>query len=120
MPYSHNRSKTKQKERKQKYQTYIERKTEKDTIHSIIKDNCQRDQVTGEIGFKKENITSIHKGLHDGKYQIEKEPLLKSPHLKGKTEKIWLDINQDLAYDLVEQLVEGEVLNRACQPCWWR
>ena len=106
----------------QKYRTFDASRVECDTIRGIIKDNCTRDQVTGEIGFETKNLGSIHQALQGSSYQIEKEypPSDLCKHLGGHVEKESYPINISLADKIVGGLLEGEILNRAIEPCNWR
>lgn len=112
--------KLKDQQRKQNYQNakLTDKTKEKDAARAIVKDLSHRDPVTGEVTFDPKLKGNIHTALLSGKYRVEVETVI-SPHVKPRTEKFWLDIDCDVA-DLVLDREEGEVLNRAVEPCWWR
>ena len=66
MPYSHNRSEEKKKERKQKSKSFIERRKEKDAARGIVKDLCHRDFITGEIVYSHSKDPQIRKAFEEG------------------------------------------------------
>jgi hypothetical protein len=115
----HVRSPEKQKERRKKYKTFIERKAEQDTIRGVFKDNCNRDLLTGEIAYDPKHRAAIQQALVDSQYRTEKTYPSKNVHVKGRTEKEWHNVDTVLAAGMLDSLVEGEVLNRASCPCWW-
>lgn len=111
-----------QQKRQQRFLSYEEKTAQKDTIRGIIKDNCRRDNVTGEIAYNPKDKSNIECALVGEQYRIEKQLAQNSPyekHLKTKTEKTWSPINQDFAANMLAGLSEGEVLNRAVSPRWW-
>lgn len=122
MPYSHRRSPEKLRERRLRRLDYESKMAEKDTIRGIIKDNCRRDNVTGEIAYNPRDKSNIEAALVGEQFRIEKQVAAGSvyeKHLKVKTEKIWNPINQELASDVLSAIEAGEVLNRAVTPRWW-
>ena len=117
MPYSHKRSPEKRKERKEKFKAFEQKKSETDTIRGIVKDLNQRDLLTGEIIYRRENEATIKEALASGTYLVEvARP--ENKHIKSKPERIVLPISQE-AIDRIN-FEYGEVLNRGIVPCWWR
>lgn len=115
MPYSHKRSPKKKRERYSKYCSFEQRKAEADTIRGIIKDNCRRDLVTGEIAYETKNLPKIQTALSTGQFSIEKTVNVDGfyeKHIRHRAEKVWFNIDKAEAKKLVERLEEGEVLNR--------
>lgn len=94
MPYSHKRSPEKIKERRERRVSFEERMKAIDDARAIVKDNCQRDLVTGEIAYEKSKESTIERAL-----KVRFEGLVPT---------------HALAHE------DGEVLNRAILPCWWR
>jgi hypothetical protein len=123
MPSHRGKRSQKGKENQQtRYLTYEEKTAQKDTIRGIIKDNCRRDNVTGEIAYNPKDKANIESALVGEQFRVEKQVAQGSvyeKHLKVKTEKIWNPINQDLANSVLAGLEAGEVLNRAVVPRWW-
>lgn len=118
----HKRSPQGKQKRAQRFQSYEERTSEKDTIRGIIKDNCRRDNVTGEIAYNPKDLWNIKRALDGEQYRTEKQVIANSQyskHLDKRTEKIWTPINQELASDVLAGIEAGEVLNRAVIPRWW-
>jgi hypothetical protein len=91
-----------------------------DTVRSIIKGLSQRDAENGDITFIDQNKGDIVSALMTGKYSVDKEKPITSPHCKKKTERIWFDIDPEVADALIDDYCHGEVLNRPAEPCWWR
>lgn len=118
----HKRSSQGKQKQSKRFLTFEEKTAQKDTIRGIIKDNCRRDNVTGEIAFHPKDKSNIQSALWGEQFRVEKQitsdPYLER-HLKVKTEKIWNPINQELAADVLAGLEAGEVLNRAVVPRWW-
>jgi hypothetical protein len=108
MPYSHRRSPEKRKERRERFKSFEQRKKEADTIRGIVKDLNQRDLLTGEIIYSKENEKSVKAALAAGTFACE--------DWRGDKQQVPLSSN------LISKIVAyeyGEVLNRAIEPCWW-
>ncbi len=112
--------KLKDQQRKAEYE-FRHRKNltpQKDAIRGIIKDLNQRDLLTGEIIYRKDNEQAIKVALAVGTYSVE-VPQFESKHLKKSPEKIVMPFEQAII-DQVFKCEYGEVLNRAIEPCWWR
>jgi hypothetical protein len=112
--------KLKDQQRKVEYD-YRTRKNltlQKDAIRGIIKDLNQRDLLTGEIIYRRENEFAIKQALACGTYTVE-VPAFESKHLLKSPEKTVLPLDQSLVNQVVKYEY-GEVLNRAIEPCWWR
>ena len=96
---------------------------EKDTARAIVKDLCQRDHITGEIAYQTKNKAVIEIELLTKKYCYEEEVPLLSPNkkkLKHKDRfKQTLEFIDPKVIDNTLDHVDGEVLNRTIQPCWW-
>jgi len=115
----HRRSSEKLKKRKQEFKEFEQRKKEEDTVRSIIKDLNQRDPVTGEIAYDHANTSEIKHAILTGVYCYEEPARFASPHCPAKTEKVWASIDKKFV-ETLSDFEQGELLNRALNPCWWR
>jgi len=118
------RSKQAQIQRNEKYKSFEQRKKEADTIRGIAKDLNQRDLYNGEIIFNKKNEASIQTAILTAQYCMEKEKPILSPNDKkrkkhDRVERTLFKIDLGVA-DKILVYEDGEVMNRAVIPCWWR
>jgi hypothetical protein len=114
---AHRHSKDK---RYRKFKQFEERMAEKDTANSIVK-GLSIHNSNGDIIFHTDNLSEINLALMAGKYCIEKHRLVtKRGKLRQRTDRYWYDIDVEVADGAVEGLVNGQVLNRFSEPCWWR
>lgn len=119
----HKRTEKGQLKQRKRIVSFEHKIRERDTARAIVKDLCQRDPVSGEISFQQKKKAQITNVLLAVKYVVETECPNLSPNVKRKHidryVSDWFEIDVSTV-DAVLQREDGEVLNRAILPCWWR